>query len=195
MAHATRDVWRLKVSGLSCPSTASLVDLRLRALDGVEALSVSDDGEILVVGFPDVDLTDDLLRTTVEAGLDPGVLSVAPFELPQTSRGLSVDEALSLGLVQLPREPVRAELHTVQRVSVRVTDGYDPDRIIVSAGTPVEIEFSEGHGCLGQVVFDGLGLEANLESGGAIVRLPALEAGEYSFRCGMDMVHGILIAE
>ena len=67
--------------------------------------------------------------------------------------------------------------------------------IIIGAGLPAEISFSEGHGCLGRVVFDSLGIDVDLENGGACVRLPALEPGTYGFRCGMDMVHGTLIAE
>jgi hypothetical protein len=45
------------------------------------------------------------------------------------------------------------------------------------------------------VVFDSLGLEADLEQGGAVVALPALEPGTYRFRCGRDVVHGEVIVE
>ena len=102
---------------------------------------------------------------------------------------------MALGLIEPPKVPVRAVVETVQRVYVNVTDGYDPDTIIIDAGVASEIAFSEAHGCLGMVVFEGLGIEADLEHGGAIVKLPPLEPGTYSFRCGMDMVHGTLIAE
>jgi len=78
---------------------------------------------------------------------------------------------------------------------VQVRDGYAPDTLFGEGGVPVRIEFSGGHGCLGRVGFDSLGIEADLEDGGAIVKLPALEPGTYGFRCGMDMVHGTLIAE
>jgi len=62
---------------------------------------------------------------------------------------------------------------------VHVNGGYDPDTIILSAQVPTEISFSEGHECLGRVVFDALGIEADLEHGGALVSLPALEPGTY----------------
>lgn len=191
----TREVWRLDVSQLTCSSAAALLDLRLRRTTGVEALSVSEDGQLLVLGFTGVDLTDDLLRAAVSVGLEPGALAVSPFERAADSKPLSLAEAQRLGLVETPRQPVRAEMETVQRITVAVTDGYDPDTIIVAAGVPVDIVFSEGHGCLGRVVFDDLGIEADLEHGGATVRLPALEPGTYPFRCGMDMVHGALIVE
>ncbi|MDP2232318.1 MAG: cupredoxin domain-containing protein [Actinomycetota bacterium] len=45
------------------------------------------------------------------------------------------------------------------------------------------------------MVFESLGLEADLDQGGAVVHIPALDAGTYPFRCGMDMVHGTLIVE
>lgn len=42
---------------------------------------------------------------------------------------------------------------------------------------------------------EDLGIEADLERGGATVDLPALEPGTYPFSCGMRMVHGQVIAE
>jgi Cu+-exporting ATPase len=110
---------------------------------------------------------------------------------------LTVEETVALTAPEPRPEPVRAAVETlrVQRVSVSVTDGYDPAHIVVAAGIPVEITFSEGHGCLAKVMFEQLGIEADLEHGGAIVRLPALDPGDYPFSCGMRMVHGTVTAE
>ena len=129
----------------------------------------------------------------MRSGLDPLDTRVAVLERLVDPRGLSVDTAIALGLIEPPREPVRAT--PMQRVAVHVNGGYDPDTIILTAKIPAEIAFSEGHECLGRVVFDSLGIEADLEHGGALVTLPALDPGTYTFRCGRDVVHGKLIAE
>jgi len=190
-----RAVYRIDTSEFSCRSVASLATLNLLEIDGVETVTFGHDNTLLAVTSTEEDLYDELVRAAVMAGLEPSAVRVANMERVSDPTPLTLAEAEALGLIERPKVPVRATVETVQRVHVTVTDGYDPDAIIVEAGVPVEIEFSEGHGCLGRVVFDTLGVEANLEDGGAIVRLPALEPGTYGFRCGMDMVHGTLIAE
>jgi hypothetical protein len=190
-----RAVYRIDTSEFSCRSVASLATLNLLEIDGVETVTFGHDNTLLAVTSTEEDLYDELVRAAVMAGLEPSAVRVANMERVSDPTPLTLAEAEALGLIEQPKVPVRATVETVQRVHITVTDGYDPDAIIVEAGVPVEIEFSEGHGCLGRVVFDTLGVEANLEDGGAIVRLPALEPGTYGFRCGMDMVHGTLIAE
>jgi hypothetical protein len=82
----------------------------------------------------------------------------------------------------------------VQRITVDTSTGsWSPNEITLKAGLPTEITFAEGQGCLAQVVFSDLGVSADLRNGGAVVKLPALEAGEHTFACGMDMVFGTLI--
>jgi hypothetical protein len=82
----------------------------------------------------------------------------------------------------------------VQRIAVDTSTGsWSPNEITLKAGVPTEITFAEGQGCLAQVVFSDLGVSADLRNGGAVVKLPALEAGEHTFACGMDMVFGTLI--
>ena len=86
----------------------------------------------------------------------------------------------------------RAEL--VQRLDVAVSDSYYPARLVVQADVPVEIGFGEGHGCLAHVLFEDFGIDADLTDGGAIVRLPGLAEGMYTFSCGMKMVFGTVEA-
>jgi hypothetical protein len=82
----------------------------------------------------------------------------------------------------------------IQRITVDTSSGsWSPNEIRLKAGVPTEITFAEGQGCLAQVVFPDLGVSADLRNGGAVVNLPALEAGEHTFACGMDMVFGKLI--
>jgi hypothetical protein len=196
MSHTTlKEVYRIDTGGYGCRSVGSLVTLNLLDIEGVEVVSSDRGGELLAVAEIGRDVYDDVVRAVVKSGLDPRSVSVADLERALNPTPISTAEAERLGLIEPVKEPVRATVQKVQRIRIEVTDGYDPDVVIVEAGVPTEVEFSEGHGCLGRVVFDALGIEANLEEGGAVVKLPALAAGDYPFRCGMDMVHGMLVAE
>lgn len=82
----------------------------------------------------------------------------------------------------------------VQRIAVDVSAGYfDPTVIDLAAGVPTEITFSEGSGCMAEVEFPDFKISEDLTSGGAVVKLPALQPGEYGFNCGMQMVFGTLV--
>lgn len=191
---ATKQLYRIDLSDRTCRSVDALAMLNVLELRGVEAATFGAD-TLLVVTSGEHDMFEEILRAAVASGLDPRAVAAGDIERIFDPSPLSAEEAERLGLISPPKEPARAIVETVQRISVHVTDGYDPDTIIVQAGLPSQIEFSEGHGCLGRVVFDDLGVDVDLEHGGALVNLPALEPGTYPFRCGMDMVHGTLIAE
>jgi hypothetical protein len=196
MSHTTlKEVYRIDTGGYECRSVGALVTLNLLDIDGVDVVASQRTGELLAVTEAGSDVFDDIVRAVVKSGLDPRVVSIADLERALDPTPFSAAEAEALGLIEAHKVPVRATIETVQRIRVEVTDGYDPDAIIVTAGVPAEIEFSEGHGCLGRVVFDDLGIDVGLEHGGAIVKLPPLDPGTYPFRCGMDMVHGTLVAE
>lgn len=195
MEHAApKQLYRIDLSDRSCRSVDALAMLNVLDLRGVEAATFGTDA-LLVVASGEYDMFEEILRAAVASGLDPRTVVAGDIDRIFDPSPLSADEAERLGLIEAPKEPVRATVETVQRIQVQVTDGYDPETIIIQAGMPAEITFSEGHGCLGKVVFDALGLEADLEHGGATIKIPALAAGTYPFRCGMDMVHGTLIAE
>ncbi len=83
----------------------------------------------------------------------------------------------------------------IQRISVDATTGYNPNVIKLAAGVPAEITFSEAYGCLGQVMSQELNFFEDLQTGAKTVSLPALEAGTYSFSCGMEMVFGSIVVE
>jgi len=83
----------------------------------------------------------------------------------------------------------------VQRIDVDVSEGYyNPTIIDVAAGVPVEITFGQGNGCLAEVRFPDFDLSEDLTQGGAVLKLPALDPGEYGFNCGMEMVFGTVVA-
>ena len=196
MSHTPlKQVYRIEVGPHSCRSVGELVKVSVLEIDDVEAVTTTGDGTLLVLTSAQYDRHDDIVLAAVESGLDPRSVRLSDVERIFDPTPLTVEEAELLGLLTPPKEPVRATVETVQRLAVAVTDGYDPDTILLEAGVPAELTFAEGHGCLGRVVFDSLGIEAELEHGGATVTIPALEPGTYGFRCGMDMVHGTLIAE
>ena len=193
--NATREVYQFDLHGVTCRSGEKLVVFSIREIPDVESVNVTEDGRVLVVPIHGHDIQDSLVAAVVAAGFYPENLRVSRIESGGEVAPLSIEDARRVGLVAPPKTPVRAKLEQIQCITVNVTDGYDPDTIIVAEGIPIDIEFSEGHGCLGRVVFESLGVDVDLEDGGAIVRLPALEPGIHPFRCGRDMVHGTLIVE
>lgn len=84
----------------------------------------------------------------------------------------------------------------VQKITVDVSKGYyDPSTIELKAGIPAEITFGQGSGCLAQVQSQELGFFEDLTGGPRTVKLGALEAGTYSFTCGMQMVSGTIVVK
>jgi Cu+-exporting ATPase len=81
----------------------------------------------------------------------------------------------------------------VQTISVDLSQGYyDPTVIEAKAGVPLEITFGQGQGCLAKVLIPAFSVDQDLTAGGAVVRLPAMQPGEYEFSCGMRMVFGTI---
>lgn len=97
-----------------------------------------------------------------------------------------------------PRHAVKAkEANGVQTVSITVKGGYSPQLIEVKAGSPIHIEFDrqEGGECSSHVIFPDLGVDQMLPAfARTTLNLPALQAGDYPFACGMNMLHGMLRA-
>lgn len=119
-------------------------------------------------------------------------------EVPEHTEALVDSSALEESIksdLETPDVPVSPRASLVQRIKVVVSDNYYPNRIEVIAGIPIDIEFSEGHGCLASVLFEDFGIEQDLTEGGATVSLPGLEPGTYNFSCGMRMVFGTVVAE
>lgn len=82
-----------------------------------------------------------------------------------------------------------------QSIDVEVKGGYSPALIHAQAGKELRIHFDrkETGECTSHVVFSDLGIDATLPGNrSTTVTLPPLEAGDYPFACGMNMVHGIL---
>lgn len=88
--------------------------------------------------------------------------------------------------------------HGVQEVHVTVKGGYTPDTIVVEAGKPVRFQFyrDETAECSERVVFEEFGVNTVLPAfQTTTVEFTPREQGEFLFRCGMNMLKGLLIVE
>jgi plastocyanin domain-containing protein len=86
----------------------------------------------------------------------------------------------------------------VQEVRITVKGGYTPDTIVVQAGTPVRLQFyrDETADCSERVVFEDFGIDSALPAfQTTAVEFTPEEAGEFRFRCGMNMLKGLLVVE
>ena len=86
----------------------------------------------------------------------------------------------------------------VQEVRVVVKGGYTPDTIVVRAGRPVRLQFyrDETADCSDRVVFEDFGIDAVLPAfQTTAVEFTPEQAGEFPFRCGMNMLKGLLVVE
>ncbi len=100
------------------------------------------------------------------------------------------------GVTGDPVEGAAAVSGNVQTISVDLSKGYyQPNVIKLAAGIPAEITFGQSSGCTGQVMSKDLDFSEDLTSGAKTVKLPALQKGDYSFSCGMEMVFGKIVVE
>ena len=86
----------------------------------------------------------------------------------------------------------------VQEVHITVKGGYTPDTVVVRAGQPVRLQFyrDETADCSDRVVFDDFGIDTALPAfQTTAVEFTPEAAGEFRFRCGMNMLKGLLVVE
>ena len=86
----------------------------------------------------------------------------------------------------------------VQEVRVTVKGGYTPDTIVVQAGKPVRLQFyrDETADCSERLVFERFGIDQQLPAfQTTTVEFTPDQPGEYPFRCGMNMLKGLLVVE
>jgi Cu+-exporting ATPase len=97
-----------------------------------------------------------------------------------------------------PRPAGPAADAAVQEIRIVVKDGYDPDTVFVEAGRPVRLLFQrdETAECSARVVFEGLGIERELPAfETTTIEFTPGEPGDYRFRCGRDVLHGVVVAQ
>lgn len=86
----------------------------------------------------------------------------------------------------------------VQELRITVKGGYTPDTIVVRAGRPVRLQFyrDETADCSERVVFEDFGIDTALPAfQTTTIEFTPAAAGEYRFRCGMNMLKGLLVVE
>jgi len=86
----------------------------------------------------------------------------------------------------------------IQEVRIMVKGGYTPDTIVVQAGKPVRLQFyrDETADCSERVVFERFGIDQQLPPfQTTAIEFTPDQPGEYPFRCGMNMLKGLLVVE
>jgi plastocyanin domain-containing protein len=85
----------------------------------------------------------------------------------------------------------------VQEIDITVQGGYRPAEIVVKAEQLVHLRFTrrESSACSEEIVFPDFGIRTHLPQDQTVtIDVTPKEAGEYEFTCGMNMLHGKLIA-
>ena len=86
----------------------------------------------------------------------------------------------------------------VQEVRVIEKGGYTPDTIVVQAGKPVRLQFyrDETADCSERLVFETFGIDVALPAfQTTAVEFTPTVGGEFPFRCGMNMLKGVVVVE
>ena len=110
--------------------------------------------------------------------------------LRRASRGRSVGG--------ITREPSSTPAAGVQEVKVLVTEqGYEPAKLTLKAGTPARMTFlrTTDKTCGTEVVFPSLNIKRPLPLKQPVAIDFTPRAGEVSFACGMNMLHGVVVVE
>lgn len=86
----------------------------------------------------------------------------------------------------------------VQEIKITVKGGYSPDVVVVKQGVPVRLSFyrDETASCSEQVIFGDFGIARDLTAFKTTpIEFTPDKAGEFTWTCGMNMLHGKLIVE
>ncbi|WP_437944660.1 cupredoxin domain-containing protein [Sorangium sp. So ce296] len=86
----------------------------------------------------------------------------------------------------------------VREIEIVVDGGYKPSRIVVTEGERVRLKVvrRDYSPCSREVVFASLGIRRELPTNvPVVIDLPALSPGEIEFKCGMNMLRGVIVVE
>lgn len=149
----------------------------LQPLDGMNTATLNAATSVLEVGFCESKANEAVVRQALEP---TGLVAPATATPPNATAGGATGEA-------------RAGAQSLLVDSSAGT--FSPATLSATAGTPIDITFGQGVGCVAEVVFPSLDVRENLEGGPVTINLNALEPGTYPFECGMDMQHGTLVVK
>lgn len=179
------------------PSACQSASMPFTANQGVD---LAKQGEQLLKGLEGMDGVGEVTIDIAQSKID-----MAWCESSQSEE--SMRQALSeTGLITLGQGALSAASTSAtatvdasgqrQTVTVDTSSGsFAPSQLLLKAGIPAEISFGPAVGCLSEVVIDDLGINQDLTKGPATVKLPALEAGTYSFACAMGHQSGQLVVQ
>jgi plastocyanin domain-containing protein len=111
--------------------------------------------------------------------------------------------ALSLGILWYffgPKQRTSASVSDagIQEVKINVKGAYSPDVIVVKQGVPVRLDFyrDETASCSEEVILSDFGIARKLPAFKTTsIEFTPDKPGEFTFTCGMNMLHGKLIVE
>jgi len=78
-------------------------------------------------------------------------------------------------------------------ITIVVDGGYAPDLIVARRGVPLRLVFDrrDTGPCTDEIVLPDFGIRRALPSGAkTVIEIVPERAGEFSFSCGMNMLHG-----
>ena len=113
-------------------------------------------------------------------------------------RSLLLASALALPtfIAQSAKAEPAGPVSAVREIEVVVDGSYKPSRIELHEGERVRLKFvrKEYNSCTKEVVFPQLDIRRELPPNKPVlIDLPALAAGEYEFKCGMNMIRGTIV--
>jgi plastocyanin domain-containing protein len=85
-----------------------------------------------------------------------------------------------------------------REIEIIVEHGYSPRSIDIAPGEAVRLKVirKEYTPCTKDIVFPSLGITRELPVGQPVlIDIPAQSSGEVPFRCGMNMVKGVLVVK
>jgi plastocyanin domain-containing protein len=83
----------------------------------------------------------------------------------------------------------------VQELNITVDGGYEPSRVVVQAGLPVQLNFlrHDPSSCLEKVLLPDFHIAQDLELNQVTpIEFTPEKPGEYPFTCGMNMFRGVV---
>ena len=93
----------------------------------------------------------------------------------------------------------RREVVAASKITIVVDGGYAPDWILARRGMPLTLVFDrrDTSPCTDEIVLPDFGVRRSLPTGQkTVITIVPQHAGEFSFSCGMNMLHGkIRVAE
>ncbi len=87
------------------------------------------------------------------------------------------------------------EREGVQEINITVDGGYEPSRVVVQAGLPVQLNFCrrDPNSCLEKVLLPDFNIAQDLELNQVTsIEFTPDKPGEYLFTCGMNMFRGVV---